>query len=291
MAQVLIRDYVRLLRPMQWYKNLLIFLPIFFSGLIMEPEPLLVTIIGFFSLSLMSSVNYIINDVADKKKDSLNPEKKNRPIASGNINPRSALVLALTLFVLSLSISIYLAFEFFLLLIIFFLLTFIYTLWLKDEAVIDVILISTNFVLRAVGGALVIDVFISGWLIAGTFALAFFLAVSKRFSELKMLGKKASGHRKVYGSYNQDMLKSMLVVSSSVLIFSYFMFTLFSEHSWLFLSIPFAIYPILRFYYLIDSGNPIPRHLELFYKDKRLLFGIIITCLVIFFILYHGLFF
>ncbi len=290
MAKILSAEYIigciRLIRPMQWYKNILIFLPLFFAGFLLEPLSFSLTIFGFIALSLMSSVNYIINDIADKKEDSRNPEKKTRPVASGIISEKSALILALLLFISSLSIGFILSVPFFLVLVIFFLSTLLYTIWLKDEPFIDVILIAFNFVLRAISGAFIINVFISGWLITGTFALALFLAIAKRYSEIKSLGKKAPKHREVFKYYTENILKTMLIISAVILNLSYFIYTIFSDHRWLILSVPLAIYPIIRFYNLIELRSEIPRHLELFYKDKRLVTGIIATGITIFLILY-----
>lgn len=287
----LLKNIINLMRPLQWYKNILIFLPLFFSGLLFDPLPFVLTIAGFFLLCTLSSANYIINDIIDRKKDRKNPEKKNRPIAAGKLSTLAASILALFLAIISLSLAFLLSFEFFLILLIFFLLTQSYSIFLKEEAIIDVILISINFVLRAVSGALLIDVEISRWLIVGTFALALFLAISKRYSELKMLGENASKHRKVYRFYTQEMLKAMLIITTGILFISYIMFSLFSEHEGLFYSLPVVVYPIFRFYYLIETNSTIPRNLERVYNDKKLTAAILITGIVIFAILYLEHFF
>lgn len=287
----LLDDFIKLMRPMQWYKNILIFLPLFFSGLLLEPFPFILTIAGLLILCLLSSANYIINDIIDIKKDKKSPEKKHRPIAAGRINPLFASFFALLLAVVSLSMAFLLSAEFFYILLIFFLLTQSYSFFLKEEAIIDVILISVNFVLRAVSGALLIDVEISRWLIVGTFALALFLSVSKRYSELISLGENASEHRRVYKFYTPRMLRAMLVITTGILFISFLMFSLFSEHEGLFYSLPIVVYPIFRFYYLIETNSPIPRNLERFYEDQRLLAGILITGIAIFFILYKDFLF
>lgn len=279
------------MRPLQWYKNILIFLPLFFSGLLFEPFPFLLTLAGFFLLCIISSANYIINDIIDRKKDRKNPEKKNRPIAAKKISTFVAGVLALFLTIISLSLAFLLSIEFFLILLIFFLLTQCYSFFLKDEAIVDVILISINFVLRASSGALLIEVEISRWLIVGTFALALFLAISKRYSELTLLGKTAQDHRKVYKFYTPEMLKAMLIITTCILFISYIMFSLLSKHQGLFYSLPFVIYPIFRYYYLIETNSSIPRNLERFYMDKKLTTGILISGIVIFLILYLKHFF
>jgi 4-hydroxybenzoate polyprenyltransferase len=242
------------MRIPQWYKNLLVFVPIFFAGEIFNLSFILQSLIGFVSLCLVSSSSYIINDILDRKKDKQNPEKKNRPIASGKILIQSALIFSIILFLSGILIALNTDYRFIILLLVLFSISQAYSLFLKNEAIVDVVLVSINFILRAVSGAVIINVEISKWLIVGIFFLALFLAISKRASEIKLLGSK-NNHRKVYRHYTKDMIHAMLIMSKTMLLISYLLFSLFSSHDLLFLSIPIAIYPLFRFFYLIESGS------------------------------------
>ncbi len=176
-------QYARILRPEQYYKNLVVFLAIYFSGNILNPSKVVATGIGFVVLCLLSSANYIINDIVDKTRDKYNKEKAGRPIASGKVTVQQGAAIALALAIISLAASYLISKEFFLFALSFFLLTSLYTFLLKKEVFLDIIAIASNFVIRAMAGAAIIGVKSSPWLIVGTFFLALFLAAGKRKSE------------------------------------------------------------------------------------------------------------
>ncbi|MBN1275011.1 UbiA prenyltransferase family protein [Candidatus Woesearchaeota archaeon] len=273
--------YVALLRPWQWYKNLIIGLALLFSGQLFQAEHYLPLLLGFLALCLVSSANYVINDLKDEEQDRHNPEKKDKPLASGKIGTKTALVIAAGLLVAGIGSSYLLSPAFALITGSLFLVTTVYTFLLKQEAFVDILAIATNFVLRAVGGAVVIGVAISPWLIIGTFFFALFLAVGKRAGEALLLKSRAGKHRKNLASYTPETTRFLMVISTTLLIMSYALFAFLSKHSdTLIVTLPFMLYPILRYFSLVEEGHEIARHPHLAFKDKRLLIGAAIFVLV-----------
>ncbi|MBT4646998.1 UbiA prenyltransferase family protein [archaeon] len=245
------KQIIKLVRVRQWYKNLVIFLPIVFAKELFNLFALYQTILGFISLSFISSANYIINDIIDKEKDKKHYSKKYRPIAAGQIKIGEGIVLALIFLGLSLFISYFFlttAFIFFVLSLFF--LTQIYTFFLKNEPFIDILLISVNFVIRSISGAFVIlnqkgpYVKVSPWIILCPFFLAFFLAVNKRRAEY-FLTKNRTKHRKVLNYYTESLTSSLQIISTTLLVISYALYTFFSPYPNLIFTLPFVLYIIL----------------------------------------------
>lgn len=278
-------QYLKLARIPQWYKNLVIFLPIFFTGNIFNIQIIEMTLLGFLSLSFISSANYIINDIIDIKKDKVHPEKKKRPLAAGKVKIFEAIILALIFIAASVFIGISLSSYFLIFIIALFALTLAYSLFLKNEPIIDILIISTNFVLRAISGVFIIKVFISPWLIICPFFLALFLAVGKRDADLKILKENATKHRYVLKYYDQQTTNGLMIISTTCLLMSYSLFA-FQKTYLLLLTLPFAIYFIFRYYNLAVSGSEIARHPELSYKDWRLMLSLILWAVLMVAIFY-----
>lgn len=269
-------DVIRLLRPQQWYKNLLIFLPLIFVGKMFDYYALLRIVYGFFVLCGISSVNYIINDIIDRKADKQHPEKKNRPIASGAISVPVALVLAAVLLALALLYAYAGGMQFFGTVMFLFLFTQFYSLVLKEKLFLDILGIATNFVVRAVAGTFLINVKISPWLVLCTFFLSLYLSVGKRHAEALYLGEKAATVRRTHQYYTKDLTTSLLNISTSLLIISYSLYSFLSEHKNLLITLPFALYVIFIYYYYIISGNKIARHPEYVFLDPRMTIGMVV---------------
>lgn len=280
-----INHYLKLIRINQWYKNLVIFLPIFFAGKLFELVLLEKIIIGMIALCLISSANYILNDIIDLKNDKIHPEKKHRPLASGKITILKASIIGIFFVLISIFIAYNLGMMFLLLLLFLFISTTLYTVWLKKEPIVDIILIATNFVIRAISGAFIISVFVSPWLIVCPFFFALFLAASKRDSDLKLLKENATVHRNVLKYYTPQITNALMITSISCFIMSYALYA-FSRTELLLLTLPFAIYTIYRYYLLVISGSEIARNPEKVYKDKRIIiasFMWIVITLIIFY--------
>jgi len=284
--------FFRILRINQWYKNLMIFLPLFFSQNIFNILYLQKTVIGLISLCLISSSYYIINDIVDKKKDSTHSEKKKRPIASGEIRVYQGLIISMILFFISLTLAYSLSQMFVFFVLALFGLSMLYTFWLKRELFADILLISVNFVLRGLAGAYVISpgirpyIEISPWLILCPFFLALFLATGKRRAEQIFLGNKSKKYNALLAKYDATLLNSMMTISTTLFIISYSLYSFLSRYSLLLLTLPFALYTILRYYSLIEQGSVVARNTEKALKDIRLLIGSGLWVLSVFLIIY-----
>lgn len=279
-------ELLKLMRPQQWYKNLIIFLPLIFTFNLFDTNLFLITLAGFAALCLVSSSSYIINDIKDRKVDAQHPEKKYRAIASGKIKAFSAGIFALILVIVALWISYVLKKEFLIFVIALFVLTQLYTFWLKKEAFADIILISTNFVIRAVSGVALISVDLGPWIIVSMFFLAAFLAIGKRKSDLELLKKKAEKTRKVLQIYTSSTLDTLLTITLTCLILTYALFVSISQYRALFITLPFLVYCVFVYYHLIQTNSKIARHPELFLKEKRLMVGIALYLILTLVLLY-----
>jgi len=268
--------YVKLLRPQQWYKNLLVFLAVVFARRLYDLAAIEQAAIAFASFCALSSATYIINDYADRHKDRLNPEKWNRPIASGAVSIPAALSIALLLSVIGFGLALLLPTTFLYMALMYFVLSQLYTVWLKHEAFADILAISTNFVIRAVAGAFAITVPISPWLILGVFFMALFLLLGKRRSEIALLKDKAALHRKTLNAYSLEIVARLSAVATTSLVLSYTLFVFFGQHHLLYITLPVALYAIFRYDGLISSGSKIARHPEYVFMDTRIIISMII---------------
>lgn len=264
-------ELIKLLRPQQWYKNLLVFAALFFSGQFFNTDLLLLSILGFMALSLISSGSYIINDIIDYKRDKKNPEKKTRPIASGKISRFSAMIYAIIVYVLGFGLSIYLSKMFLLVGLSIAILTFIYSIWLKNIVFADITAISTNFILRALAGVVLINVILSPWFFLGILCLAFFLVAGKRHGDLSFLGNKAKDYKKVLQYYDVQLLEGMIQIFLGLLLIIYGLYAHFSNHLLLYLLYPLLIFILFRYYYLIHKKDSRVRNPERMITDAQLL--------------------
>ena len=275
-------QFLELLRVKQYYKNLIIFLSLIFLGKEITLEAIILTSIGFIALCLISSSNYIINDILDKDKDKLHPFKKKRPIANNYYSTIFAGIISILLAITSLSISILISEKFFILILTIFFLTLFYSLKLKEEIFLDITLISTNFIIRAISGIIIINARLSPWLILCTFFLSFLLAIGKRINEFNY----SKDYKIVLKYYTNDLLNKLLIISTTLLILSYSLYSFLSIYPLLIYTIPIPTYIILRYLYLIETNSNIPGELENFYKDKQLFISILIwlfiTIIIIF---------
>ena len=273
-------NYIRLLRVQQWYKNVVVFLALFFSGNLFN-LPMLYTIsIAFISLCLVSSAGYIINDLVDKKQDQLHPERKLRPLAAGKISTFTAIMLEVILLMSGLILAGKLGKQFFYAALLLFGLTQVYTFVLKKIIIADVLTIATLFVVRSIAGALPIQVVISPWLVLVPFFLSLFLSIGKRHGELLLFKDKAGASRQVLQEYSLPFTNSVMIISTSLVIISYALYSFLSPYNKLLYTLPFALFVIFRYYYLICSGSTIARNPEQVIKDSPMIIGIIIWVIV-----------
>ncbi|GAB4259869.1 decaprenyl-phosphate phosphoribosyltransferase [Thermincola ferriacetica] len=278
---------LKTMRPKQWTKNLIIFAGIIFARKIFTDGYLLKTLYAFLDFCILSGSVYIINDLVDIEKDKAHPQKRNRPLASGQLSAPLATVFVILSTVLSLGSAFFLNINFGFVALAYFLLTLSYSFKLKNVVIIDVIVIALGFILRAVAGAVVIAADISPWLLVCTFLLALFLALTKRRHELLLLDDKARSHRKILDEYQPEMLDQMISVVTSSTVMAYSLYTFTSGHSiYLMTTIPFVVYGIFRYQYLVHQkdmgGSPEVALL----KDKPLLINVLLWVVTSALILY-----
>jgi 4-hydroxybenzoate polyprenyltransferase len=246
---------VRSLRPKQWSKNLLVFAGLVFTYNLLNPGMLTRTILAFVAFCALSSAGYLWNDLRDVRADRLHPVKRRRPIASGQVPPALAATMAVVLGVAGLTLAFALGTPFLLVASLYMLLTVTYSIWLKHLVLIDVFGISAGFVLRAVGGAVVIGVPVSPWLYVCTVLVSLFLAFGKRRNELELMESGAGGHRKNLEQYSVELLDQLILIVASVTIMAYSLYTFSAEnlprdHSMM-LTIPLVLYGLFRYLYLV----------------------------------------
>jgi 4-hydroxybenzoate polyprenyltransferase len=246
---------VRSLRPKQWTKNLLVFAGLVFTYNLLNPGMLSRVMLSFVAFCMLSSAGYIWNDLRDAPADRLHPIKRLRPIAAGLVPTGAAAALALALGVAGLALAFALGTSFLLVASLYMLLTASYSIWLKHLVLIDVFGISAGFVLRAVGGAVVIGVPVSPWLYVCTVLVSLFLGLGKRRNELELLEAGAAGHRKNLEEYSLELLDQLILIVASVTIMAYSLYTFSADnlprdHSMM-LTIPLVLYGLFRYLYLV----------------------------------------
>ena len=271
-----LQAYLILLRPQQWTKNLLVLAALLFAGQIAFPHQVFRAGLTFLAFCMASSSVYVINDIMDRDSDRAHPRKRSRPIAAGLIRRESGICIALVCLVCALALIWFTTQPALYCLVAYLLLQAGYVTVFKHQVLLDVFAIAAGFILRAVTGAYAIQVVISPWLLICTLQLALFLALSKRRSELQA-SDNPGNHRRVLGDYNLGLLDQLITVVTSCTVLAYILYT-FSEqttqkfHSQLMpLTIPFVLYGIFRYLYLIHkkSGGGEPELLLL--KDPPLL--------------------
>jgi 4-hydroxybenzoate polyprenyltransferase len=265
------------LRPEQWTKNLFVFAGLVFGRKLLDPVAALHSALAFAIFCALSGGVYLVNDVADRDSDARHPLKRNRPIASGALPASTALVTAAVLLVTALAAAYRLDARFFLDALSYVVLLGLYSAWFKHVVIIDVLTIAIGFVLRVSAGALVIHVPISPWLLVCTILLALFLALSKRRHELVLLADGATGHRRILQEYSPYLLDQMIGVVTASTLMAYILYATSAETaerfgtSLLGLTIPFPLYGIFRYLYLVHqkAGGGSPS--ELLLADRPLL--------------------
>jgi 4-hydroxybenzoate polyprenyltransferase len=281
----MIRELAISMRLKHWYKNLILFICIVFSGNLLDVGMWLWLVLAFAIFCMLSGSQYMINDVLDADKDRNHPRKRNRPIASGSLPASAALVSAVVLLFAALWGAIMINVPFFVAGLSYFLLILVYSMFLKHMMLVDILTISVGFVIRAVAGCLVIGVLISPWLILCTFLLALFLALGKRRHELVLLGGKAARHRKSLKRYSTEMLDSMISIITASLLMSYSLYTFLADSVFLMLTIPFAIYGLFRYLFLVHRKN-VGGETEMIFRDRGMLACMVLWVLLIVFVLY-----
>ena len=273
------------MRPRQWYKNLVLFIGILFSSNLLNFNLLVDSVIAFLVFCILSGSIYLINDILDVEKDLKHPKKRKRPIASGKLKVSHALFCVILFFIVAFIVAYFINLNFLGISICFIILMLFYSFWLKNIIIVDILVISCGFVIRAIAGALAISVFVSPWLIICAFLLALFLALGKRRHEILLLGDEAKNHRKILDGYSTQMLEQMITITTSTLIMSYSLYTFFVGNIYMMLTIPFAFYGLFKYLFLINSKN-MGGEPELIFKDKGMVLSIIFWVIIVFIVVY-----
>lgn len=276
-ARSLALSLVLSLRPSQWTKNLLIFAGLMFGQRLTDFRSVSLAVEAFVIFCALSGVVYLINDIADRDADAKHPVKRKRPIASGDLPVRVAALTALVLGGTALTAAYWLQPLFGVLATAYVLLLGVYSGPLKHVVIVDVLTIAIGFVLRAAAGAVAIDVAISHWLYVMTILLALFLALSKRRHELVLLSAGATGHRRILEEYTPYLLDQMIAVVTASTIVTYAVYTVSPETvqkfgtDYLGLTLPFPLYGIFRYLYLVHRKEGGGSPSEMLLTDRPLL--------------------
>jgi len=297
-----IRSISHLLRLRQYYKNVLIFVSVFFSRRIFEPSLYFPLFLGFVLLCCASSFNYIINDIIDVEHDKKHQEKiKKKPLASGELPMYFAvllLIIVVGVMVFSVIIFFIQNYSFIIMLVLVILTGQFYNHFFKNYAFIDILVLSTGYLWRALSGVVIINDTISAWLFLAIFEIAMFLSIAKRKGDLLYLGKdKAVEHKKVYDQYSLKLLEEFHVLIAGSLFMTYLLYLIFKfklfelpinlqEYIVIF-TIPISLYIIMRFMYLTSSKPELARRTEKAFFDK----GIIISGILLFLILFTSFYY
>ena len=281
------------LRPHQWTKNLVVLAALVFAQRLFDGPSVLVASGALVIFCLLSGAVYLVNDLADLEQDRKHPVKRNRPLAAGKLSPRLATGAAVVLVTGGLVAAYWLAPGFGVVATIYFATMTAYSFILKNIVILDVLIVAFGFVLRAVAGALAIDVVFSNWLLICTLLAALFLALAKRRQELTLLASGAAEHRKILGEYSPYLLDQMIAVVTASTLVSYALYTLAPETvakfgtdklTW---TLPFVLYGIFRYLYLVhqkeEGGDPT----KVLLNDRPILVTVALWAATIVTLIYH----
>jgi 4-hydroxybenzoate polyprenyltransferase len=280
------------LRPRQWTKNLLVFAGLMFSGGLHEPVLLARSTLAFVLFCLLSGGVYLVNDVIDAERDRAHPQKRHRPVASGRLPPTVALATGLVLLIGGSLAGFLLSLRFGVVALAYAVLLTAYSLGLKHVVIVDTLIIAGGFVLRALAGVVVLGIDFSYWLLLCTILLALFLTFGKRRHELLALEGGATDHRPILSEYSPQLLDQMIAVVTASTLMAYALYTMAPETqarlgtTRLPLTIPFVLYGIFRYLYLLyrrDLGGNPSEHLL---TDRALLLAVALWGVTVVLVLY-----
>ena len=274
------KEYFKLFRIHQWIKNIFIFVPLVFSKNLFNNELLFVVVAGFFEFCFASSVVYIVNDVIDIESDREHPVKRTRPLPSGKITKKSAIISAIILFAIILIFLPFFNLEFDIYLIVYIILNVFYSFKLKNIVIIDIFSIAAGFMIRIISGAVIINVEISNWLILTTMFISLFLGVMKRRSELVLVENKST--RKVLAEYSITFSDQMATIAAAGVIICYALYsvasrtvTVFGTENLIFTT-PFVVFGIFRYMYLVYMNDQGENTSKILVTDLPMIFNILL---------------
>jgi 4-hydroxybenzoate polyprenyltransferase len=272
---------IETMRPRQWTKNAVVFAALVFDQQLLRPVPFLRTLAAFGLMCLLTSAVYLVNDLADMEKDKLHPFKRNRPLPAGRLSRRAAVIAAVALPLVALPLAFLLDLRFGLIAVLYLGKDILYSLELKNIVIIDVLVLALGFVLRVGAGVVVITVArFSPWLYICMTLLALFMGFGKRRAELAQLAGQAGAARDVLNEYTLPFLDEILTIVSGATLMAYSLYTFSAENlpknHTMMLTIPFVIYALFRYLYLIHVKNEggAPDELVLTDRPLQITFGL-----------------
>lgn len=285
-------DYIQMLRPQQWVKNLFVFSPLFFAGQLTERRKLLPLLLGMLAFNCIASGIYVLNDYRDIDVDRLHPEKCKRPFASGAIPTSHAFLLIAVCLSLGFVLALMVQITFVFLIGLYVVLNLGYSFGLKHVPILDLLIISIGFVLRVLSGGVIAHIPVSQWLIVMIFLLSLFLGLAKRRDDLLIRDASRINVRQVIQHYNHDFLNAAIIMVSGIIIVAYLMYTLSpqvmermgSQH--LYYTGIFVIVGIMRYLQLIYVDNDTGSPTEVLYKDRFIQLTILLWILSFVVIIY-----
>jgi 4-hydroxybenzoate polyprenyltransferase len=291
----MIKNYFNLLRIPHWIKNFFVFIPLLFSKHLFQTEFFVEVFIAFLAFSVTSSAVYVFNDIKDTESDRQHPQKRFRPIASGKISVKSAIFVLIFLFILLIPLTITLTTKFKIVLLIYFVLNVFYTLLLKNIVIVDIICIASGFMLRVLGGAFAIDVYVSKWLILTALFISLFLAVMKRRSELTLQDNNNDrSTRKVLAQYNIGFLDQISSTSAAGVIICYALYSVsertlseFHTENLVFTTL-FVVFGVFRYMYLVFKKSLGENATEIILTDKPLIINLFFYTVSVIYIIYSN---
>jgi 4-hydroxybenzoate polyprenyltransferase len=282
---------LKTMRPRQWPKNAFVLAALVFDRQLEHLPALFKSLEGLFIFCLISSTVYIINDIADVEADRQHPTKCNRPIASGKLSVKIAVIATVIILLICFPIAFFLSDEFALVVLVYFLINLAYSKLLKHVPLIDVLIVAAGFVLRVAAGVSLIEVErFSPWLYVVTTLFALFMGFGKRRAELALLTDSANAHRRVLEGYSLPFLDQLITIVSSTTIIAYSLYTfsapnLPTNHVMM-LTIPFVLYGVFRYLYLVQIKNEGGAPEELLLTDRPLQLTIVLWSIAILLVFY-----
>lgn len=275
---------IKEIRPWQWYKQSILLLGLVFSKSLFDPIAITNVAIGIVAFCAIAGTTYIGNDILDVEEDRNHPRKKHRPIASGQVPILVAAAFAVLLFVGGLALSWYLGPLFLLVVCTYLAQNALYSAFLKEIVLVDVMIIAIGFVLRAIAGVVAIDVYLSPWLVVCTFLGALMLALGKRRHEM-IRNDDPSASRSTLAEYTEELLDQLLIVVLAALIVSYSLYTFFRGGLWMMATLPFAFFAAFRYHFLAHTRN-LGGDPKFLFGDRQFLGNLVVWGLLVIAVLY-----
>jgi 4-hydroxybenzoate polyprenyltransferase len=287
----MLKHLLKAMRLRQWTKNSFVFFALIFDKQLFHVDAFLRTLEGFFLFCLISSAVYLFNDIADIEADRQHPEKKKRPLASGKLPVGVAITAALILALISISLGYLLVPVFSAIIAIYFTVNLLYSNWLKHVPILDVLIVSSGFVLRVGAGVALITVErFSPWLYMITVLFSLYIGFGKRRAEMTLLSHGATSHRKVLDGYTIPLLDQYITIVSGMTIVAYSLYTFSApnlpENDSMMLTIPFVVYGIFRYLQLIHTGHAAGAPDEVALKDRPLQITVLLWGLAVLAVFY-----